>query len=86
MNQSKIAQAIERGQAVLGIELGSTRITAVLIDEDCFPIAKGEHNWENRLEDGIWTYHLDDVWTGIQCAYAELVRDVEKTRGLAFRR
>lgn len=86
MNQSKIAQAIERGQAVLGIELGSTRIKAVLIDEDCFPIAKGEHNWENRLEDGIWTYHLDDVWTGIQGAYAELIRDVEKTYGVTLRK
>ncbi|MEJ5199172.1 MAG: ATPase, partial [Anaerolineae bacterium] len=57
MDHGKIAQAIAEGRTVLGIELGSTRIKAVLIDEDHRPIAAGSHEWENRYEDGIWTYH-----------------------------
>ena len=64
------------GKAVLGIELGSTRIKAVLIGADHAPIASGDHTWENRLENGVWTYHLDDVWAGIQDAYANMVKDV----------
>ena len=52
--------------AYLGIELGSTRIKAVLIDKTHRPIASGDHTWENRFEDGKWTYALDDVWNGIQ--------------------
>ena len=65
------------GKAVLGIELGSTRIKAVLIGADHSPIASGDHTWENRLENGVWTYHLDDVWAGIQDAYANMVADVK---------
>ena len=72
---------IEQGRAVLGLELGSTRIKAVLIGEDHAPIASGEHTWENRLENGVWTYHLDDVFAGIQDAYANLVRDVQARYG-----
>lgn len=60
------------GNESLGIELGSTRIKAVLIDEGFNPIASGSHNWENRLENGYWTYHIEDVWTGIQDAYSKL--------------
>lgn len=63
------------GKECLGIELGSTRIKAVLIDEGFNPIASGSHNWENKLEDGYWTYLLDDVWTGIQDAYSNLNKD-----------
>jgi len=74
-------QYIEQGKAVLGLELGSTRIKAVLIGADHAPIASGDHTWENRLENGVWTYHLDDVWTGIQDAYANLCRDVEEKYG-----
>ena len=74
-------QYIEQGRAVLGIELGSTRIKAVLIGEDHAPIASGDHTWENRLENGVWTYHLDDVWTGMQSAYAALAKDVESRYG-----
>ena len=59
-----IKQAIEDGKTVLGIEFGSTRIKAVLIDENNNPLASGSHDWENRLSDGIWTYTLDDIWTG----------------------
>lgn len=64
-------------QTVLGLELGSTRIKAVLIGADHTPIASGDFLWENRLEDGYWTYHLEDVWHGVQCAYAALARRVE---------
>src|SRR5690242_13436743 len=67
-----IAKAIESGKAVLGVEFGSTRIKAVLIDEDHRPIASGSHEWENRFENGVWTYHLEDVWTGLQESYREL--------------
>ena len=73
-----VASYIAQGYAVLGIELGSTRIKAVLIGQDHSPIAMGSHSWENRLEDGIWTYHLDEVWNGIQDAYRDLTADVEK--------
>ena len=56
------------GKGILGIELGSTRIKAVLIGEHHEPIASGDHTWENRLENGVWTYHLEDVWAGLQDA------------------
>ena len=72
---------IAGGQAVLGIELGSTRIKAVLIGPDHTPIASGDHGWENRYENGVWTYHMDDVWTGLQDAYAKLCADVESKCG-----
>ena len=77
---------IESGRAVLGIELGSTRIKAVLIGEDHAPIASGDHTWENRLENGVWTYHLEDAWAGIQDAYANLCRDVEAKYGAKLTR
>ncbi len=67
---------IESGKAVLGIELGSTRIKAVLIGEDNSPIASGSHDWENRYENGTWTYTIDDVWTGVQDSYAKMASDV----------
>ncbi|WP_439592833.1 xylulokinase [Microbacterium sp.] len=61
--------------AVLGIELGSTRIKACLVDADdpTVVLAVGSHGWENRFEDRMWTYALDDVWAGLQAAYADLV-------------
>lgn len=64
------------GKESLGIEFGSTRIKAVLIDENANPIATGSHDWENKLEDGIWTYHIDDVWLGLQDAYKSLNNEV----------
>jgi len=75
-------QLIIEGKTALGIELGSTRIKAVLIDEAYAPIATGGHDWENRLEDGVWTYHLDDVWTGLQNCFRSLSDDVKKCYGL----
>ena len=50
---------IETGKAILGIELGSTRIKAVLIDQENKPIAQGSHTWENQLVNGLWTYSID---------------------------
>lgn len=76
MNQNEIQQAIENGKTALGIELGSTRIKAVLIDENHQPIAAGGHDWENRYENGIWTYSLDDVWSGLQESFRNLSREV----------
>lgn len=73
--------AIKNGKTVLGIELGSTRIKAVLIDENNNPIASGSFDWENSYIDGIWTYSLDEVWKGIQESYRQLVQDVKNTFG-----
>lgn len=74
-------ELIESGKSILGIEFGSTRIKAVLIDENGTPIASGGHGWENRLENGIWTYTLDDIWSGLQDCYKELQEDVRKQYG-----
>ena len=74
-------QAIIEGKTSLGIELGSTRIKAVLIDDNFEPIASGAYDWENRFEDGKWTYHLDDVWKGLQGSFRNLAEDVKKRYG-----
>ena len=71
-------QIIESGKAILGIEFGSTRIKAVLIDQDNKPIAQGSHEWENQLVDGLWTYSIEAIWYGLQDCYAELRKDVLK--------
>ncbi len=82
MSESGIAKAIQSGKTALGIELGSTRIKAVLIDEAHTPIAFGSHDWENRLENGVWTYRLNDVWSGIQDCYQKLRQDVRERYGV----
>jgi len=78
--------AIKKGKTVLGIELGSTRIKSVLIDENYAPIASGSFDWENRLEDtdigAIWTYSLNDVWTGIQKSFSNLQIDFKEKHGI----
>ncbi len=71
-------QTIESGKAVLGIEFGSTRIKAVLIDENNNPIAQGSHEWENQLVDGLWTYSVEAIWYGLQDCYADLRANVKK--------
>ncbi len=76
MNRNDISKAIESGKTVLGIEFGSTRIKAALIDEDHTPIASGSFDWENRYENGIWTYSLKDVWTGLQESYQKLSNEI----------
>ena len=77
MNET--AALIASGRAVMGIEFGSTRIKAVLIDEDHNPIASGDHGWENHFENGIWTYPLEEVWDGLR---SELLAE---KRAAAFR-
>ena len=69
---------IESGKAVLGIEFGSTRIKGVLIGPDNEPIAQGNHDWENQLIDGIWTYSLDAIWNGLTDCYSNLLKDVKE--------
>ena len=66
---------------VLGIELGSTRIKAVLLDRAHMPIAGGSYEWENQLVDGIWTYSMEAIHTGVQSCYADLKRDVKEKFG-----
>lgn len=77
-----IATFISAGKASLGIEFGSTRIKAVLVGPDLAPIAQGAFDWENRLEDGVWTYHDDEIWAGLRAAYAALASDVERKYGV----
>ena len=74
-------QLIESGKAILGIEFGSTRIKAVLIDQDNKPIAQGAFEWENQLVDGLWTYSIDTIWQGLQACYADLRADVKRQYG-----
>jgi sugar (pentulose or hexulose) kinase len=76
MNRTDILKTIESGKTALGVEFGSTRIKAVLISEDHAPIASGSHEWENRFENGIWTYSLEDIWTGLQESYRQLSSEV----------
>lgn len=79
-----VKEFIESGRAVLGIEFGSTRIKAVLVDEDHKPIASGAHDWENQLVDGIWTYSLDAIWSGLQDCYQRLSEDVGEKYGVCI--
>ncbi|MDR0448556.1 MAG: FGGY-family carbohydrate kinase [Treponema sp.] len=81
MDKTAIKQAIIDGKTSLGIELGSTRIKAVLIGEDHAPIASGGHDWENQLVDGIWTYSLEDVWKGLQSSFRSLAEEVQSNYG-----
>ena len=83
---SNVKEEIESGRAVLGIELGSTRIKAVLIGEDHAPIASGDHEWENRLENGNWTYSLDDIWSGLRDSYKNLAADVKARYGVTLKK
>ncbi|MEZ4768427.1 MAG: FGGY-family carbohydrate kinase [Caldilineales bacterium] len=82
MNRTDTQQAIENGATVLGIEFGSTRIKAVLIGQDYKTIASGSYAWENQYENGVWTYGLDDVWTGLQESYRELSQAVLQQFGM----
>lgn len=75
-------QQVVDGRTTLGIELGSTRIKACLVDEALVPIAAGSHEWENEFADGRWTYSLEAVETGLRAAYAALVADVESQYGV----
>jgi sugar (pentulose or hexulose) kinase len=74
--QASVRETIRSGAAILGIEFGSTRIKASLIAPDTTPLAAGTHVWENRFEDGVWTYDLADVHAGLASCVASLVDDV----------
>lgn len=78
--------AVVNGKAVLGIELGSTRIKAVLVNEKNQPIASGSHEWENQLVNNIWTYSEEAIWTGIQDSYQDMVRDVKEKYGVPVKK
>ena len=67
---------IESGKTAIGIEFGSTRIKAVMVSPDGKPVAEGGHTWENQYENGLWTYSLDMIWSGLQDAYQQLAKDV----------
>lgn len=77
MNLVETSQAIQSGAVSLGIELGSTRIKAVLITADYNTVAAGSYNWENKLVNNVWTYSLEDVWSGIQTSYQQLAAEVQ---------
>ena len=81
---SSEAQAITSGTTALGVELGSTRIKAVLLGPDHQTLATGEHAWENRLADGVWTYSLEQVWKGLAACFSSLKADVEAKHGVAL--
>lgn len=78
----EIRETIKNGNAVLGIELGSTRIKAVLIDEQHTPVASGAYEWENRFEEHMWTYHLEDIFKGLQKSYDNMAGETEERYGL----
>lgn len=77
LGDSQVKEAIISGKTALGIEFGSTRIKAVLVGSDNRPIASGSHDWENRLENNIWTYSLEDIWSGLQACYQKMIEDVK---------
>ena len=82
MKNSSAAELIRNGRLFLGIEFGSTRIKAVLIDDACRTLAQGSHGWENRLEGGYWTYHQEEIWRkrqyeGRHCCCADCSDDLK---------
>lgn len=84
LETNNIKNAIINGKTSLGIELGSTRIKAVLIDEKNTPIASGSHDWENSYSDNIWTYSVDEIWKGIQDCYQKMAIDVKNNYGVSI--
>ncbi|MFC4401619.1 xylulokinase [Gracilibacillus xinjiangensis] len=80
-----VKKAIQNGKTVLGIELGSTRIKAVLIGEDNAPIASGSHDWENSYVNNIWTYSIEEIWKGIQDSYQKMASHVKQQYGISLK-
>lgn len=85
IKMENVRETIRDGRAVLGIEFGSTRIKAVLVDESHTPIASGVHNWENQLADGIWTYSTKAVWSGLADCYGRLAAEVLENYGVRIK-
>jgi len=82
MKESEIREAIATGKTQLGIELGSTKIKAVLIDATFSPVASGSHDWKSTYENGSWTYSLEEVWSGLKDCYRNLAEDVRRQYGV----
>ncbi|WP_160719484.1 xylulokinase [Bacillus sp. USDA818B3_A] len=82
----EVRSAIENGRTALGIELGSTRIKAVLIGENHAPIASGSHDWENSYVNNIWTYSEEDIWKGVQDSYQKMANDVKQKYGVTLQK
>ncbi len=78
-------QYIESGKAILGIEFGSTRIKAVLINDEGAVLAVGGYDWENSLKNGIWTYSLQEIYAGLKGSYASLKKDVKEKYGITLK-
>ena len=85
MEVAEIRELIDAGKTAIGIEFGSTRIKAVMVDDAGKPIAQGSHGWENQYENGVWTYSLDMIWKGLQEAYSDLAADVKKQYGTVIK-
>lgn len=85
IGMNEIKNAIINGKTALGIELGSTRIKAVLIGEDNMPIASGSYDWENIYANNIWTYRVEDIWMGIQDSYQKMAEDVKQQYGVTIK-
>ena len=81
---NEIRKSIETGKTAIGIELGSTRIKTVLIDETNAPVASGSYDWENSYINNIWTYSLEEVWKGLQGSYADMIADVKAKYGVSL--
>ncbi|MDW7656773.1 MAG: FGGY family carbohydrate kinase, partial [Bacillota bacterium] len=81
----KVKNAIDNGETSIGIELGSTRIKTVLINDDYEPIASGSYDWENSYIDGIWTYPLEEVWQGLQGSFRKMADAVRQQYGVTVR-
>ncbi|MFW6338596.1 MAG: xylulokinase [Alkalispirochaetaceae bacterium] len=77
-------EIIKSGKAVLGLELGSTRIKATIVGPDSRPLAAGSYGWENKFKDGVWTYDMDDVWTGLSSCFGDLISNVETEYGVTL--
>lgn len=75
------AEKIRAGKTGLGIEFGSTRIKAVLIDDTYHTIAAGDYGWASHLENGLWSYTQEEIWKGLQTAYAAMAQNVEAAYG-----
>lgn len=82
--KQKIVEEIQNGETSLGIEFGSTRIKAVLVGSDFLPLASGNFEWETSLEDGIWTYSLEEIWRGLQYSYQKLFAEVKEQYGVTI--
>lgn len=81
-----VKEVIQAGRTALGIELGSTRIKAVLIDFEGKVLAVGIHDWENTLKDGVWTYPLEEIHAGTKACYSSLRRAVDRQYGVTLRK